>query len=62
MRAAAATCTLKHNADIAKVQEWLGHANISTTRAYDLRKIKAEKSPTSGDVLSDLDAPSRIQI
>jgi integrase/recombinase XerD len=30
MRATAATNALAHNADIAKVQEWLGHADIST--------------------------------
>lgn len=33
-------------ADIAKVQEWLGHANISTTRVYDHRKTRPEDSPT----------------
>ena len=32
LRATAATNALDHEADIAKVQEWLGHANISTTR------------------------------
>jgi integrase/recombinase XerD len=32
LRATAATNALAHNADIAKVQEWLGHANVSTTR------------------------------
>jgi integrase len=37
---------LEHNADIAKVQEWLGHANISTTRVYDRRGSKPEDSPT----------------
>jgi integrase/recombinase XerD len=26
------TNALYHQADIAKVQEWLGHANIATTR------------------------------
>ena len=28
------TNALAPNADIAKVQEWLGHANIATTRLY----------------------------
>ena len=32
LRATAATNALVHNADIAKLQEWLGHANVSTTR------------------------------
>jgi len=30
LRAMAATNALSHEADIAKVQEWLGHANVST--------------------------------
>jgi integrase/recombinase XerD len=34
LRATAATNALDHKADIAKVQEWLGHANVSTTRLY----------------------------
>ncbi len=46
MRATAATNALEHEADIAKVQEWLGHANISTTRLYDRRNSKPEDSPT----------------
>jgi hypothetical protein len=33
-------------ADIAKVQEWLGHANIATTRIYDHRRTRPEDSPT----------------
>jgi len=43
LRATAATNALDHEADIAKVQEWLGHANIATTRIYDHRP---EDSPT----------------
>jgi hypothetical protein len=35
-----------HDADITKVQEWLGHANIATTRIYDRRRSKVEDSPT----------------
>ena len=46
MRATAATNALSHEADIAKVQEWLGHANVSTTRLYDRRKTRPEDSPT----------------
>jgi integrase/recombinase XerD len=37
---------LAHNADIAKVQEWLGHANIATTRLNDRRQSRPEESPT----------------
>jgi len=46
LRATAATNALDHNADIAKVQEWLGHSNIATTRLYDHRKTRPEDSPT----------------
>ncbi len=46
LRATAATNALSHEADIAKVQEWLGHANVSTTRLYDRRKSRPEDSPT----------------
>ena len=46
LRATAATSALEHDADIAKVQEWLGHASISTTRVYDRRGSKPEDSPT----------------
>ena len=45
MRATAATNALDHGADIAKVQEMLGHANIQTTRIYDRRKTRPEDSP-----------------
>ena len=46
LRATAATNALVRGADIAKVQDWLGHANVSTTRIYDKRRSRPEKSPT----------------
>ena len=46
LRATAATNALDHHADIAKVQEWLGHASIATTRIYDHRRTRPEDSPT----------------
>jgi site-specific recombinase XerD len=46
LRATAATNALENGADIAKVQEWLGHRNISTTRLYDKRNTRPEDSPT----------------
>jgi len=46
LRATAATNALEHQADIAYVQDWQGHANISTTRLYDRRKSRPEDSPT----------------
>jgi site-specific recombinase XerD len=46
LRATAATNALEHGADIAKVQEWLGHSSISTTRLYDKRNTRPEDSPT----------------
>ena len=46
LRATAATNALEHEADIAKVQQWLGHANISTTKIYDRRGLRPEDSPT----------------
>ncbi len=46
LRATAATNALDHQADIAKVQEWLGHAYIATTRIYYHRKTWPEDSPT----------------
>ena len=36
LRATAAINALSHQADIAKVQEWLAHANVSTTRSQDV--------------------------
>ncbi|HTV29895.1 MAG TPA: tyrosine-type recombinase/integrase [Xanthobacteraceae bacterium] len=46
LRTTAATNALAHDSDIAKVQDWLGHANISTTRLYDRRKSRPEDSPS----------------
>ena len=46
LRATAATSALEHDADIAQVQEWLGHSNISTTKVYDRRDAKPRQSPT----------------
>jgi integrase/recombinase XerD len=46
LRATAATNALAHAADIAEVQKWLGHADISTTRMYDKRQSRPEDSPT----------------
>jgi integrase/recombinase XerD len=46
LRVTAATNVLNNGADIAKVQEWLGHANIVTTKVYDRRQSRPEDSPT----------------
>ncbi len=46
LRAKAATNALEHEADIAKVQLWLGHDNISTTKIYDRRENRPEDSTT----------------
>jgi integrase/recombinase XerD len=45
LRATAATNALSNDANIARIQDWLGHANVSTTRPYDRRKSKPEDSP-----------------
>ena len=44
LRATTATNALSNGADIAKVQEMLGHANIQTTRIYDRRASRPEDS------------------
>jgi site-specific recombinase XerD len=46
LRATASTDAPDHEADIAKVQEWLRHANIAATQLYDRRRSRPEDSPT----------------
>lgn len=46
LRATAITNALENDADLKKVQDWVGHANISTTRMYDRRDSRPEDSPT----------------
>jgi integrase/recombinase XerD len=46
LRATDTPNALDHQADIVKVREWLGHANIATTRIYDHRTTRSEDSPT----------------
>ncbi|MEM7147200.1 MAG: tyrosine-type recombinase/integrase [Verrucomicrobiota bacterium] len=46
LRATSATNALENKADIAGVQKWLGHANVSTTLLYDKRQSRPEDSPT----------------
>jgi integrase/recombinase XerD len=48
LRATAATNALDRGADLGKVQEWLGHANVSTTRLYDRRRSRPGIAPPSG--------------
>lgn len=45
LRATATTNVLEHEADITKVQAWLGHTHINTTRIYDRRQQQPENSP-----------------
>ena len=45
-RATAGTNALDNGADIAKVKDWFGHANLATTQLYDRRKTRPEDSPT----------------
>ena len=51
LRATAATNPLDHEADIAKMQEWLGHANIATSRIYDHRRTRPKYSRGSKSLI-----------
>lgn len=42
----AATNALDHDAHVAKVQDWLRHANIATIKVYDRRQMLPEDGPT----------------
>jgi integrase len=53
LRATAATNALDHQSDIGKVQEWLGHANITTTRIYDHRKSRPRTVRRSRSTIND---------
>lgn len=46
LRVTAATSALQNNTDITRVQSWLGHANIGTTKMYDRRIHQPADSPT----------------
>jgi site-specific recombinase XerD len=46
LRVTAATNALDHEANSAKAQEWLGHANLATARLYERRRTRPEDSPT----------------
>jgi integrase/recombinase XerD len=44
LRATAATNALAHNTDIAMVQEWQGHANVSTARIYERGGVSRKRA------------------
>jgi len=46
LRATTSTNALDHDADVTKLQEWLGHANIATTRIYHRQRSRPEDFPT----------------
>ena len=46
LRTTAATNAFDHKAEIAKDQEWLAQANVSTPRLYDKRNNRPEDSPS----------------
>ena len=44
LRKTAATEALEHEADLKRVQTWLGHASLATTQLYDGRGERLEES------------------
>ena len=46
LRANGVTNALEHEADIARVQDWLGRAKVTTTRLYGRFERRPEDSPT----------------
>ncbi len=46
LRKTAATEALEHEADLKRVQTWLGHASLATTQLYDGRGERLEESPS----------------
>ena len=54
LRATATTNALDDQADMAKVQEWLGRANIARTRIYNQRRTRPEVSRTTAAVLRQM--------
>jgi integrase/recombinase XerD len=52
LRATATTKALSHEADIAKVQEWLGHANIYDTPLLPAQDTARRQSHVSCEVLT----------
>ena len=59
LRATAATNALEHEADIARVQDWLGHANVSTTRLYDRSATAGPRTAPRSASATDVQIPAR---
>ena len=57
LRATAATNALDHQADIAKVQEWLGHANIATTHLRSPSHPSGRQPDVQGRLLTKTPCP-----